>query len=149
MSNLLVALSGANFIHDAAGLMESDLTVAYEKLIVDNEILGMCQRVLRGVEVNDETLAADLIIRKGPGQDYLAEEHTVRHMRREFFVPRLANREKRPSAKPGSDAIARAKRILQHAREAEAPNQLSPQVLKQVLARFPDIKKRPISVIGD
>jgi len=49
MSSLLVAMSGANYIHDVAGLLESDLTVAYEKLVVDNEILGMCQRVLRGI----------------------------------------------------------------------------------------------------
>jgi trimethylamine--corrinoid protein Co-methyltransferase len=68
MSSLLVAMSGANYIHDIAGLMETDLTVSYQKLVVDNEILGMCQRVLRGIEVNDETLATDLMMRSGgPG----------------------------------------------------------------------------------
>ena len=77
MSSLLVAMSGANYIHDIAGLMEEDLTVSYEKLVVDNEILGMCQRVLRGINVTDETLATDLIIEKGPGAHFMAEDHTV------------------------------------------------------------------------
>jgi len=75
--------------------MESDLTVSYEKLIVDDEILGMRQRVLRGIEANDETLATDLMIEKGSGQDFLAERHTQRFMRSEFFTPSLASRESR------------------------------------------------------
>ncbi|HEO71734.1 MAG TPA: trimethylamine methyltransferase, partial [Candidatus Hydrogenedentes bacterium] len=83
MSSLLVAMSGANYIHDIAGLMEEDLTVSYEKLVVDNEILGMCQRVLRGIEVNDDTLATDLVIERGPGGHFLGEEHTMRYMHEE------------------------------------------------------------------
>ncbi|MHA1159186.1 MAG: trimethylamine methyltransferase family protein [Alphaproteobacteria bacterium] len=111
MSNLLVAMSGANYIHDAAGLMEADLTVSYDKLVIDDEILGMCQRVLRGIEVNDETLAVDLMIEKGPGQDYLGEEHTVEYMREEFFVPKLANRRKRGQPRADQDALATARQI--------------------------------------
>ena len=91
MSSLLVAMSGANYIHDIAGLMETDLTVAYEKLVMDNEILGMTQRVLRGIEVTDDTLATDLIIEKGPAKDYLVEEHTIKYMRGEFYDPTISN----------------------------------------------------------
>ena len=78
--------------------MEMDLTVSYEKLVIDTEILGMCQRVLRGIEVNDETLATQLMIEKGPGSDYMTEDHSLDHMFSEFFVPKLANREKRDGA---------------------------------------------------
>jgi trimethylamine--corrinoid protein Co-methyltransferase len=144
ISSLLVAMSGANYIHDIAGLMESDLTVSYEKLVVDNEILGMCQRVLRGIEVSDETLAADLIIRKGPGKDFIAEDHTIRHMRSEFFVPRLANREKRDSTGPGDDALSRAKRLVDEIRGAEAESRLPSEVRRQLLERFPEIRKAAV-----
>ena len=99
-------MSGANYIHDIAGLMESDLTVSYEKLAMDNEILGMCQRVLRGIEVNDETLATELMIERGPGKDFMTEEHTLQHMREEFFVSQLANRQKRGSMAPDDDVLA-------------------------------------------
>ena len=46
ISGLLCALAGANFIHDAAGLMEFALTVSYEKFVIDNEILGMVMRAV-------------------------------------------------------------------------------------------------------
>jgi len=141
MSSLLVAMSGANYIHDIAGLMESDLTVSYEKLVVDNEILGMCQRVLRGIEVNDETLAADLIVEKGPGKDFTAEEHTVRHMRSEFFVPQLANRQKRESPGPHEDALSRAKAVVRKIRTAEVESRLPSELRDRVLERFPEIRR--------
>ncbi len=120
LSNVLVAMSGANYIHDALGLMEADLTVSYEKLVMDDEILGMCDRVLEGIEVSDETLALELILGKGPGQDFLAEPHTVEHMRREFFVPRLANRRKRAAWTPDDSALARAKAFVAEVRASSS-----------------------------
>ena len=139
MSALLVAMSGANYIHDAAGLMEADLTVSYEKLVVDNEILGMCQRVLRGIEVNDDTLATDLMIEKGPGQDYMAEEHTIRHMRQEFFMPTLANRKKRESDDADEDAVARARRFIHSIRSKRPESCLPDGTRDRVLRTIPGI----------
>lgn len=140
MSSLLVAMSGANYIHDIAGLMESDLTVSYEKLVLDNEILGMCQRVLRGIEVDDESLALDLLIEKGPGKEFVADEHTVRHMRQEFFSPRLANREKRGSMSPDGDALARAKELVKQIRTAPQSSHMPADVRENVLQSFPGIR---------
>jgi len=140
MSSLLVAMSGANYIHDMAGLMEADLTVSYEKLVIDNEILGMCQRVLRGIEVNDDTLALDVILERGPGRDFVAEEHTVRHMRGEFFVPRLANRQKRGAYQPSEDALSRARRFVAQVRGEAPGGALNPGVRQAVLDAFPEIR---------
>ena len=140
MSSLLVAMSGANYIHDIAGLMEADLTVSYEKLVMDNEILGMCQRVLRGIEVDDESLAVDLLIEKGPGKDFIAEEHTIRHMREEFFVPALANRQKRGSMQPDGESLARAKAIVDKIRHAKSESRLSANVRRQILETFSEIR---------
>jgi trimethylamine--corrinoid protein Co-methyltransferase len=140
MSSLLVAMSGANYIHDIAGLMESDLTVSYEKLAMDNEILGMCHRVLRGIEVTDETLATELMIEKGAGKDFMMEEHTLRHMRGEFFVPELANRQKRASMSPGDDALARARAFVKATRSAPQRSRLSAETREKVLRVFPEIR---------
>ena len=140
MSSLLVAMSGANYIHDIAGLMEFDLTVSYEKLVMDNEILGMCQRVLRGIEVNDDTLAADLMIEKGPGADYMAEEHTVRYMRDEFFMPKLANRSLRDSMQPNDDALTRAQGFVEGIRATRPESRLAPDVRAQILELLPEIR---------
>ena len=54
ISNLLCALAGANFIHDAAGLMEFAMTMCYEKLVIDNEITGMVMRAVQGIEVETD-----------------------------------------------------------------------------------------------
>jgi len=139
ISSLLVAMSGANYIHDIAGLLEADLTVSYEKLVVDNEILGMCQRVLRGVEVTDDTLALDLLVDRGPGATFVAEEHTVRHMRDEFFVPALAGREKREQNPDVDVAMQRARAFVQELRARPAETRLDPRVRQEALKSFPNI----------
>lgn len=139
MMSLLVAMSGANYIHDAAGLMEADLTVSYEKLVIDDEILGMCQRVLRGIEVTDETLAVELLEQKKPGEDFLAEMHTVEHMRNEFFTPTVGNRDKRDEYDPQHNAFNRAHAFVADMR-SEAPVSCLPAERRgQVLERFAEL----------
>ena len=49
-TSMLVALAGANYIHDAAGLIESGMTVAYEQYVIDNEINGMVMSC-QGIEI--------------------------------------------------------------------------------------------------
>ena len=95
ISNLLCALAGANFIHDAAGMMEFALTACYEKFVIDNEILGMVMRAVDGIKVNDDTLAFDLIKEVGPGGNFVAAKHTRRFMRREHYQPTLSDRNSR------------------------------------------------------
>jgi trimethylamine--corrinoid protein Co-methyltransferase len=92
ITNLLCALSGANFIHDAAGLMDFALTVCYEKYVIDNDILGMVMRAVEGIRVNDDTLAYDLIKEIGPGGNFVTAKHTRRYMRKEHYLPTLSDR---------------------------------------------------------
>lgn len=136
MSSLLVAMSGANYIHDAAGLMEADLTVSYDKLAIDNEILGMCQRVLSGIEVSDETLGTHLLIEKGPGSDYLVEDHTLRHMREEFYMPSLANRQDRDVFDADESALNRARAFVAEVRSAPHASKLEPALRRRLLGEF-------------
>ena len=84
---MLTALAGGNFVHQAFGFLEGALTISYGKYIIDNDIIGSCMRTLRGIEVNDDTMALDVISKVGPGGDFLAEEHTVKYMRSERFSP--------------------------------------------------------------
>lgn len=95
LTSLLCALAGANFIHDAAGLMEFALTACYEKYVIDNEILGMVMRAVEGIKVNDDTLAYDLIKQVGPGGNFVTAKHTRRFMRSEHYETTLSNRDSR------------------------------------------------------
>jgi len=95
LTNLLCALAGANFIHDAAGLMEFALTTSYEKYVIDNEILGMVMRAVEGIRVDDDTLAFDLIKQVGPGGNFVTAKHTRHFMRSEHYQPSLSDRDSR------------------------------------------------------
>lgn len=95
ITNLMVALAGGNFIHDAAGFLEFCMTASYDKLVIDNEIIGMVMRAVDGIKVDDDTLAFDLIKKAGPGGHFISARHTRRHMRTELYKPRLSDRENR------------------------------------------------------
>lgn len=142
LSNVLVMMSGANYIHDSAGLMEFDLTVAYEKMVMDDEIIGMATRVLEGIEVTDETLAVDLIDRVGPGGHFIAEEHTVRHMRDEFYEPRISDRQEREAWESGGalDATHRARARVKEILAGHQPPGLPDELDRRIRERFPNIQ---------
>ena len=138
---MLAGLSGANYIHDAAGLLEFCMTVAYEQYVIDNEIIGMIMRAIRGIEVNSETLGVDAIKRVGPGGHFLTEEHTLKYMRDEYFEPEISDRQLRENwEKDGSlsgreRAVARAKEILNSHQPAAIDQELDSMLQK----KFPEI----------
>jgi trimethylamine--corrinoid protein Co-methyltransferase len=81
------ALSGANLIHDVAYL-EAGLSGSLAQLVVCDEVIGWLSHALRGIEIDEETLALDVIDRKGPEGGFLDDEHTLRHFR-ERWRPKL------------------------------------------------------------
>jgi len=88
-SMLLGALAGADtFGH--CGICGTDHGASLEWLFIDNELAEYVKRISRGFEVNADTLAAEVIKKVGPGGNYLAEEHTVEHFRRELWLPSIA-----------------------------------------------------------
>jgi trimethylamine--corrinoid protein Co-methyltransferase len=94
MSALLAALAGSNYVHHAAGMLENMSAVAPEQYVIDNDILGMAMRVVQGITVTEETLALDTIDEVGPGGHFLMADHTLKHMRSEFYYPsKVVNRQ--------------------------------------------------------
>lgn len=89
---MMAQMAGGNFILHSAGILEAYICTSYEKLIVDNEILGYLKHINRGVEVNEDTLAYDVIEEEGPQGTFLINEHTVEHFREEFYWPTLSDR---------------------------------------------------------
>jgi len=140
LTSLLCALAGANFIHDAAGMMEFALSVSYEKYVVDNEILGMVMRAVEGVKVDDDTLAFDVIKEVGPGGHFISSAHTRKHMRSEHYYPSLSDRLTREQweSEGRKDACRRAKeRVSQLLSEPEF--RLPSSARKKVLSEIPGI----------
>ena len=83
-------LSGATFVHDN-GYTESGMTGDVFQLVMDDEIIGMARTIQGGIEVNEETLAVDVIDRVGPGGHYLTDDHTMKWFRK-HYRPTLMDR---------------------------------------------------------
>ena len=91
MTGMLAALAGANMIY-GMGMLEMGMTMSYEQLLIDAEIVRMIRRIMQGIAVNDETLAMDVIKAVGPAGTYLSQRHTMKHMRKESSQAKLIDR---------------------------------------------------------
>jgi trimethylamine--corrinoid protein Co-methyltransferase len=140
VSNLLLAMAGADFVHLAAGMLDSGNSIAYEQYVIDDEILGMIARIQRGITVTEETLAAECIGRIGPGGNYITDEHTVAHMFNEFFFPKLAVREQydRWAGRGEPTPLTRAQAVVEEIIDGHS-HRLAPDVVKEMTRRFPGI----------
>jgi len=89
---VLSSLSSAVLVHDAGFLDCADIG-SLEMLVVTDEIIALARRLLRGIEVTDETLMLDLIHEVGPGGHFVARRETVERCREEIWVPNLMDRD--------------------------------------------------------
>ena len=87
----LAGLAGGNLIHDL-GYMGVGMISCLEYLLLCNEVVGAVKNLIRGIAVDEEHLALDLIEKVGPGGHFLAEEHTMKHFREELYFPEVLNR---------------------------------------------------------
>jgi trimethylamine--corrinoid protein Co-methyltransferase len=96
LTTAVVALAGGQYIHHSAGMLESMLAVAYEQYVIDDDVNGQVMRLLRGLEVNEETLSLDVIdeVCNGPGH-YLGHAQTLALMNSEYYYPHTADRARR------------------------------------------------------
>jgi trimethylamine--corrinoid protein Co-methyltransferase len=142
ITSTLVALAGANFIHDAAGFVEFCLTASYDKLVVDNEIIGMVMRAVEGIEVNDRTLALDEIKKVGPGGHFVSSRHTRKYMRTEHYQPQLSNRDTREQwqAAGSRDAWQRASEYATGVLNSEPENVLPQEIRTWIKDNIPGIR---------
>jgi trimethylamine--corrinoid protein Co-methyltransferase len=91
---LQAVLAGVHLI-TCGGTLDSSMVESDAILLLDDELCGAALRVARGIRVDEEALALDVIrqvVHTGPG-NYLAEKHTLRHFRQEHFIPHLLPRE--------------------------------------------------------
>ncbi|MCK4698231.1 MAG: trimethylamine methyltransferase family protein, partial [Dehalococcoidia bacterium] len=140
LSSLLCALGGANFIHDAAGLLDFALSVSYEKYVVDNEIIGMVMRAVEGIKVDEDTLAFDLIKEVGPGGNFVSAKHTRKYMRTEHYQPTLSDRDhlEEWQAKGKRDTYARARNRVEEILAAPG-YRLPDEVRQRIINEIPGI----------
>ncbi len=108
LSSLLTGMAGANMVYESAGMSASLLGASFEAFVADNEMLSHVQRILRGIEVDEELLGFEAIRRAVSGDGhFLGAGHTLAAMQRDYFYPQLADRSDPASwAEQGSRELA-------------------------------------------
>jgi trimethylamine--corrinoid protein Co-methyltransferase len=84
LSLMTALLHGANIVHDV-GFMDSGMQGSLQLQVIANDTIGFLRAATRGVVVDDETLALDVIEELGPTGNYLTHDHTLRHFKEPFY----------------------------------------------------------------
>jgi trimethylamine--corrinoid protein Co-methyltransferase len=119
------------------GLLHGSRIWSYAQMLMDCEIFSIIEKVMRGIVVDDESLALETIKNVGPGGNFLSQKHTLKHMR-EIFIPQFMDRrpynvweEKRDDGRDW--ALEKARKIL----NTYQPEPLDPALtdeLKNIIA---------------
>ena len=87
----MTLLAGTNFVLHAAGWLEGGLISSYEKFMIDQDQLGMMQKMAQGIDFSEEAQAMDAIREVGPGSHYLGCSHTQANFQTAFYRSPLAD----------------------------------------------------------
>jgi len=142
---LMAALDGANLIHDI-GYLGQGLLGSPASIVMSDEIVSYVKRILRGFEMDREHLALDLIKKIGPGGNYLAEKHTVKHFRTELWQPKHLNRDT-PETWEEKGGLRYGERVRQKAIELLAAHKAKP-LPPEIQTRIDEISKQAESELA-
>lgn len=98
MSSLGVGLAGCNMVYESVGMTASLLGASFEAMLIDDEMLSQVYRVLRGIEVNEESLGFAAIEKTIYGEGhFLGGQHTIDAMQRDYFWPSVLTDRQQPA----------------------------------------------------
>ena len=128
-------LAGSNFVFHAAGWLESGLTVGYEKFVMDLDHCGMVSRMLGGLTIDTDSLAAEAYREAGPGGNFLGTAHTMAHFESANYLSPLADTDSFEQWSEGGrlDLEQRANRRWKEMLAAYQPPPLDPAVDEALL----------------
>ena len=140
LANALVpALAGVDIL-SGVGMGGGGLAGGLEIVVIDDDLISLIKHVVAGPEVNEATLAYDIMGEVIPRDGvFLAEMHTVRHMRQgALWIPKLGVGGEGAADKAGSDIVtrarARAKEILRSHQVEPLPEDVS-RHLDEIMTR--------------
>jgi len=138
MTMMLAAMAGANMIY-GLGMIDLGMTLDPAQLVIDNDIAKMVRRMLRGIPVDDVTMATDVIRSVGAGGHFLMEDHTLKNMRANQSKPSIfdrspyANWERAGKRSVEEKAIEESRRILKTHKAKPLPKDIGDKLHDIVL----------------
>ncbi len=146
MATLLPAvLSGVHYI-TFAGTLDSSMLESDALLVMDDELAGMALRVKRGIEVNETSMAMDVIRKVGFSSNYITEKHTMQNFRHEHYLPKFMVRQPYESWKDegGKSALDNAREKAREILANHQPRELDPTIEKELEAYRRMVAERPM-----
>jgi len=144
MTILFPALARPDSMSLVGGMLDFALIGSLEQLVIDDEICGAVRRILEGVSVDDESLALDVIRKVGHGGVFLRNMHTVKHYRKELWMPNVTDRSDRTkwTNEGCKDMRQRAKERVKEILSREFHSPLPEDKEKAMKRAIEEIKKR-------
>lgn len=142
MANIL---AGSHLVHDL-GYLESGLSGSLAQLVICDELISWIRTSVSEVEINDETLALDVIDEVGPDGHFTDTDHTLAHFRERWY-PTLIERYDHAGwlARGGQDLERRASTRVDEILSEHQPEPLPSDVQK----RLREIVQRAREEFGD
>jgi trimethylamine--corrinoid protein Co-methyltransferase len=133
MSTILPILAGADIVY-GAGSLDGGMAASFEELVMDDELCRALLKLAQGIEVNDETLALDVIHRVGHDGHYLAERHTMQHFKEEHFFSELTDKNSYDAWKKagGKSLVERARERAEDILKGHWPTPLDKDIQKEI-----------------
>jgi trimethylamine--corrinoid protein Co-methyltransferase len=147
MMTLMNTLSGVNLMHDCGYIAGGDAG-SMEMAVICNEICGIALKIAKGIEVNDKTLALDVIREVGPGGHFLSHKHTLKFLESgEIYIPKLFNRiSKEAWIKAGKKQIYEVARdVVRKILKEHSPKPLSPDVQQKLREIIKNAERKKIT----
>ena len=129
-----VLRTGAQYVLHAAGILSSFNCFCPEKFVIDDEVITGVRLARRPIDVDDETLAVDVVRAVGPGGTVLGHAHTRRHARegiRRTIMNHAPYETWGPQGAPDLAAAAAA-RVTELLESYQSPDDLDPVVRRQL-----------------
>ena len=144
ITTLAAALAGGNSVTPYPGSVGSIMGSSFEGFVIDNDMIGNVLRVVRGIEVNEETLSYEVIKDTvfGPGH-FLGHPQTLSLMKTEFLYPNLSDRRDTTSwEQDGSPTIyEQAHERVKDMLRKHYPQHIPPDIDRKIRQHF-DIRLR-------
>jgi trimethylamine--corrinoid protein Co-methyltransferase len=114
-------------------MLESGITFDFAQLVLDSEFARMIKQTVNGFTIDDESLAVDVIKSVGPSKDFLAQDHTLKHMR-DHSRPELIDRSGMEAwqASGATDSYQRALEKTRQILQTHQPEPLPEKVLADI-----------------
>ena len=129
---ILTALAGLDVI-GSAGRLASLTAISYVQLILDDTLASILKRILRGVVVDEDTMAWQDILATAPGGHFLDIAHTLKHCRDALRPGLLDIPSREPWMAEGSkDLATRAADKYEELKKGMKPLELPEEVKKEL-----------------